>query len=67
MLMDFIGKMENIEADFAHVCEHLGIRNTLRHLNKSEHRDYRSYYNEETKALVARTFRDDIETFGYSF
>lgn len=67
MLVDYVGKMETIEADFAHVCERLNIRNTLRHLNRSDHRDYRSYYSDETRDLVARTFRDDIEAFGYSF
>ncbi|MBL8659254.1 MAG: sulfotransferase family 2 domain-containing protein [Rhodospirillales bacterium] len=66
-LVDFIGKLENIEADFATVCDRIGIQNTLPHLNKSDHTDYRSYYNEHTKSLVARTFRDDIEMFGYSF
>lgn len=66
-LVDFIGKLETIEADFAHICERIGIRNTLSHLNRSDHKDYRSYYNERTKAMIARTFRDDIEMFGYSF
>lgn len=66
-LIDFVGKLENIEADFQTICERIGIRNTLPHLNKSKHTDYRSYYDDHTKALVARTFRDDIEMFGYSF
>ena len=39
----------------------------LPHLNQSVHRDYRSYYNERTRALVAENFQPDIERFGYSF
>jgi len=29
--------------------------------------DYRDYYTEKTRRLVAEHFREEIERFGYSF
>ena len=37
------------------------------HRNRSGHKDYRTYYTDETRDLVAEAFRGDIETFGYTF
>lgn len=33
--------------------------------NQSRHEPWESYYDDETRALVASVFRDDIERFGY--
>lgn len=35
--------------------------------NASDRRDYRSYYDDRTQALIERHFARDIERFGYSF
>jgi hypothetical protein len=41
------------------------------HLNNSdkyiERKNYREYYDEETKNLIEELFRWDIENFGYIF
>ncbi|MCO6449979.1 MAG: sulfotransferase family 2 domain-containing protein [Caldilineales bacterium] len=65
--VDFAGRFENLAADFQHVCDVLGIRAMLTESNKSERADYRSYYDEETKRIVADVYAQDIELFGYSF
>jgi hypothetical protein len=39
----------------------------MEHYNGSKHRDYRSYYDEETKQMVANHWKEDIERFGYTF
>jgi hypothetical protein len=67
LLMDFVGRYENLQDDFNSLRAKLGITQTLPHLNKSNHRDYRSYYNDHTQQLVAEHFKADIELFGYSF
>jgi hypothetical protein len=66
-LVDFVGKMENMEEDFQKVCDHLGIVASLPHSNKSSHAKYREYYTPETQQLVAEHFKEDIDLFGYSF
>jgi len=35
--------------------------------NHQRQRDYRSYYNEETKNIISEHLKEDIELFGYSF
>lgn len=66
--VDFIGRFENIDKDFATVCNHLKIKTIkLPVLNSSIHNSYYKYYTEETKDLVARIYYEDIKEFGYSF
>jgi hypothetical protein len=65
--MDFVGRFENLAADFASVCRHLNIEASLPHEKKSEHQPYRSYYSPELRDVVGAHFREDIERFGYQF
>ncbi|VEN73208.1 Sulfotransferase [Candidatus Desulfarcum epimagneticum] len=67
IIVDFIGKYENLESDFQHVCPILNIKAELPHLNKSAHKDYRTYYNAKTIKMVKDGFKEDIELFDYSF
>jgi len=67
LIVDFIGRYERLQDDFAEVCNRLGISATLPHSNKTRHRDYRTYYDSRTIELVADHWRDDIELLGYTF
>jgi hypothetical protein len=67
IIVDFVGRFEHLAADFAQVCQRLNIAASLPHLNSSQHRDYRSYYNERTRRLVEDYCAADIELFGYTF
>ena len=68
LLVDFVGKYENLDEDFAEVCHRIGIpAPNMPHENKSQHAPYQNYYNERTRAAVANFYRRDLETFGYSF
>jgi hypothetical protein len=66
-IVDFVGRYENLHDDFAHVCATIGWDLELPHENVSRHSSFRSYYTDETAALVAQHFAEDVERFGYSF
>jgi len=66
-LVDFVGKIENLSDDFDHVCKRIGIDAKLPHENASKHDAWRSYYTDETAALIAEAYAPDIEAFGYTF
>lgn len=67
--MDFIGRFERLHQDFQTVCATLGVTGVeLPHKNRTAgKRDYRSYYNDKTRQVVADIYREDAELFGYDF
>jgi hypothetical protein len=69
IIVDFIGRYENLQEDFVEVCRRIGIRPPrLPHKNRAEDRSpCQEYYTNETAALVGEYFKRDIEMFGYSF
>ena len=68
LIVDFIGYFERLADDFAEACRHIGVPASLpppkAHASRE---DYRAFYTEETRDLVARAYARDIELFGYNF
>lgn len=69
LLVDFVGRYENREHDLKVVADRLGVEFSGIHLQKVKLREhhYSQYYDEETKALVARVYQMDVAVFGYEF
>jgi hypothetical protein len=68
IIVDFIGKFENLNSDFQKIGKHIDLSLELPHLNQSKRKkDYRSYYNKRNKELIAKYFEEDIDLFEYSF
>ncbi len=70
IIVDFIGRYENLHDDFITACEKIGIATRkIPHKRKATDRkkDYRKYYTDATAELVAEHFKRDIELLGYNF
>lgn len=68
LLMDFVGKLENLEQDWQTVCTNIGIpHQALQRKNATQHSHYQDYYDNESRQLVARYWSREIELFEYSF
>tara|TARA_R110000824_G_scaffold116284_3_gene267647 strand:+ start:914 stop:1495 length:582 start_codon:yes stop_codon:yes gene_type:complete len=66
--IDYIGKVETINKDMEYICNKANIEyKELPHVNKSDHKHYREYYNEETENIVRKRFKRDLLFFPYEF
>lgn len=65
-------RYDNLEADFARVCEVIGVPPVSLEVIKGESRgeeriDFRDYYDDAARAFVAERFAPDIEIIGWKF
>ncbi|MFT4047460.1 MAG: sulfotransferase family 2 domain-containing protein [Solimonas sp.] len=68
LLVDHICRVETLQQDLDKVLVALGLpKAPLNRDNASIHHDYRAYYDEQTRAIVAEHYREDIAAFGYGF
>jgi hypothetical protein len=66
--LDFIGRFENLQDDFAEVCRLMGLPGiSLPHEVKGSGGDPREEYDEESIRLVDDAYKESIELFGYTF
>lgn len=81
LLVDFVGKLENIDQDFNMVCKKIGLPKLVlpkyntrfdwklvkKNKDNENQNYYRRYYNEKTKELINHRYKKDIRLFGYEF
>jgi len=63
-------RLENIEQDFKKIQDMIGIYESFYHRNKSRSglsNQYNDYYDVQTKNIIGRLFKNDIERFDYKF
>tara|TARA_B100001123_G_C15083541_1_gene936690 strand:- start:301 stop:1011 length:711 start_codon:yes stop_codon:yes gene_type:complete len=77
LMVDFVGRVENIVEDFAYACQEMGVPDIeLPHLNHVGYHagedikpepHYSTYYTSELRDIVASRCKADIEAFGYTY
>ena len=68
LLVDFIGKLEHLDADWKKVCEHIRIDyQDLPRKNVTQHRRYQDYYTPDSIEKVRVHWARDIALFDYQF
>jgi len=72
IIVDYIGKFETLDKDIDCIQRKLELNTVknLTHLNPSSKRkskDFRAYYDEETKSMVGSYFKEDLDVLGYDF
>jgi hypothetical protein len=63
-------RFEHLQRDFDTVCDLIGKNRSVlpqTKVNLNRKKDYRSYYEKNTKYMVENMFGDDLEAFGYTF
>jgi hypothetical protein len=69
LIVDFLGRFENFEKDALTALNHAGIEVTsIPHSMKSQkRRPYVEYFDSESKEIIEELYKQDINTFGYTF
>jgi hypothetical protein len=66
--LDFIGRYETLQLDWARLCRIANLGTIeLKHINKSNHVDYKECYTSATKKIIAEVYQEDVDRFKYTF
>jgi len=63
----YLLRFENLQEDFKVIQDLTGCQKPLEVIRKTAHNDYKTYYTDETRAIIAERFKDDISEFNYTF
>lgn len=68
LLINFVGKFENINKDWEYVCNKVKIPySKLPVTNATKHKHYSEYYNKETISIIEERYQQDLILFNYRF
>ncbi|ULO01700.1 sulfotransferase family protein [Campylobacter sp. RM5004] len=65
IIVNFVGFYENLNSDFEKILNILNMTRTMVWANKSEHNDFRTYYDKETYEIVKNIYLKDFQIFDY--
>ena len=67
LAMDFVGRFEDLQSSYEHVCERLGLPvSDLQRLNVSQRGSYADYFDDELANMVIDYYRDDFQALDYA-
>ncbi|MBT9311110.1 sulfotransferase family 2 domain-containing protein [Leptothoe kymatousa] len=68
LLVDYVGRLEDINADWDHVCNKIGLSVTLPHANKSKrkYKDWKKYFSLDDLNFLEVKYKEDMERFSYT-
>jgi hypothetical protein len=71
ILLDFVGRYEELETGFLAVLSTIGLSGRVSlpvtNVSKAKDRDYRTYYTDSSRALIESWYRREIDHFGYTY
>ncbi|OVE75610.1 hypothetical protein BVX97_04290 [bacterium E08(2017)] len=65
--VDFIAKLETLHDDWKEIAPKIDSPAELPHKNKTIHKKYTDYYDDESVELVGQIYMKDVEAFGYTY
>ena len=65
IMVDYVGRFERMEADFATIARRMGLDVRLPHSNKSTRGRWEDYYTEELRSIVYRHYKADFDLLAY--
>jgi hypothetical protein len=63
LMVDKVFRFEDFDKVAKFVKENYGV--DVPHINKSDHEEYQTYYDKNTKRIVERLYHEDFEKLGY--
>jgi hypothetical protein len=67
IIVDFVGKYEELMNDWKTICNSIGISVALPKLNSSNRVSYRSYYSESSRRIIESKFEKDMILYENDF
>lgn len=70
LLVDYVGRVENLQNDLNHICDQLQIdyfKTSWDQRSKKDSSQYHQYYDDESREIVEHIYKKDFEYFGYEF
>lgn len=65
MIVDFVGKFENLSSDYNYICDKINVTAQLPHINKSRMDRDLGLYTQKSIDAVYEAFYPDVVAFGY--